>query len=146
MAVDIHELVTLLGLNRVRIGGHDMGLMVAYAYAAQFPQEIGCLALMDAFLRGIGDWKNVWLMRDLWHLHFYSQVPLALVQVASGVISIIFGTTLPLIQNVPCLKPIDDSMLTRKRAQCGLGFEYFATLSMMRLRAFNEREINEPDL
>ena len=80
MAVDIHELVTSLGFRRASIVGHDIGLMVAYAYAAQFPQETGRLVLMDAFLPGIGDWKNVWLMRDLWHFHFYGEVPLALVK------------------------------------------------------------------
>src|SRR6266404_212009 len=37
MAVDIHELVASLGINRATIVGHDIGLMVAYAYAAQFP-------------------------------------------------------------------------------------------------------------
>jgi len=80
MAVDIHDLVKSLGLNRAAIVGHDIGLMVAYAYAAQFPQETERLVLMDAFLPGIGDWKNVWLMRDLWHFHFYGEVPLALVK------------------------------------------------------------------
>lgn len=80
MALDIHALVTSLGLKRASIVGHDIGLMVAYAYAAQFPQETERLALMDAFLPGIGDWKNVWLMRDLWHFHFYGDVPLALVK------------------------------------------------------------------
>ena len=35
---------------------------------------------MDAFLPGVGDWKNVWLMRDLWHFHFHGEVPLALVK------------------------------------------------------------------
>jgi pimeloyl-ACP methyl ester carboxylesterase len=39
MAVDIHEIVKSLGFNRAAIVGHDIGLMVAYAYAAQFPQE-----------------------------------------------------------------------------------------------------------
>jgi len=53
--------------------------MVAYAYAAQFPQDTERVILMDAFLPGVGDWKNVWLMRDLWHFHFYGEVPLALV-------------------------------------------------------------------
>jgi pimeloyl-ACP methyl ester carboxylesterase len=80
MAVDIHELVTSLGFKQASIVGHDIGLMVAYAYAAQFPQETERLVLMDAFLPGIGDWKNVWLMRDLWHFHFYGEVPLALVK------------------------------------------------------------------
>lgn len=80
MALDIHGLVASLGFQRARIVGHDIGLMVAYAYAAQFPQETEQLVLMDAFLPGIGDWKNVWLMRDLWHFHFHGEVPLALVK------------------------------------------------------------------
>src|SRR5947199_9400812 len=80
MAVDIHELTASLKLDRVRIVGHDIELMVAYAYAAQFPQATERVVLMDAFLPGIGDWKNVWLMRDLWHFHFYGEVPLALVK------------------------------------------------------------------
>jgi len=80
MAVDIRSLVVSLGFNRAEVVGHDIGLMVAYAYAAQFPQETERLVLMDAFLPGIGDWKNVWLMRDLWHFHFYGEVPLALVK------------------------------------------------------------------
>jgi pimeloyl-ACP methyl ester carboxylesterase len=80
MAVDIHELTSSLGLDRVRIVGHDIGLMVAYAYAAQFPQAAERVVLMDAFLPGIGNWKTMWLLRDLWHFHFYGDVPLALVK------------------------------------------------------------------
>ena len=80
MAVDIHELTRSLGFDRVAIVGHDIGLMVAYAYAAQFPQDTERVVLMDAFLPGIGDWKNVWLLRDLWHFHFHGPVPLALVK------------------------------------------------------------------
>src|SRR5213594_690964 len=80
MAVDIHELTRSLKFDRLSIVGHDIGLMVAYAYAAQFPQATERLVLMDAFLPGVGDWKNVWLMRDLWHFHFYGEVPLALVK------------------------------------------------------------------
>ena len=79
MAVDIHALVLSLGFNYAEVVGHDIGLMVAYAYAAQFPQETKRLVLMDAFLPGIGDWNNVWLMRDLWHFHFYGKTPLELV-------------------------------------------------------------------
>jgi pimeloyl-ACP methyl ester carboxylesterase len=80
MAVDIHELAVSLRLDAVRVVGHDIGLMVAYAYAAQFPETTERLVLMDAFLPGIGDWKTVWLLRDLWHFHFYGDVPLALVK------------------------------------------------------------------
>jgi pimeloyl-ACP methyl ester carboxylesterase len=80
MAVDIRDLVTSLGFDHATVVGHDIGLMVAYAYAAQFPQSVNRLVLMDAFLPGIGDWKNVWLMRDMWHFHFYGKTPLELVK------------------------------------------------------------------
>jgi pimeloyl-ACP methyl ester carboxylesterase len=80
MATDIHELVRQLGHDRVDVVGHDIGLMVAYAYAAQYPNEVGKVVLMDAFLPGVGNWRDVWLLRDLWHFHFYGETPLALVK------------------------------------------------------------------
>lgn len=79
MARDIHALVESLGHRQIGIAGHDIGLMVAYAYAAQFPGDVTKIALMDAFLPGVGDWTQVWLLRDLWHFHFYGKTPLALV-------------------------------------------------------------------
>lgn len=79
MAQDIHALAISLGYQHSQIVGHDIGLMVAYAYAAQYPTEVKQIVLMDAFLPGIGDWKSVWLLRDLWHFHFYGETPLKLV-------------------------------------------------------------------
>jgi pimeloyl-ACP methyl ester carboxylesterase len=57
MAVDIHELVKSLGYSSINLAGHDIGLMVAYAYAAQFGSEVKKLALMDALLPGV---EPVW--------------------------------------------------------------------------------------
>lgn len=79
MARDIHALMATLKIAKVKVVGHDIGLMVAYAYAAQYPAEVERIALMDAFLPGVGDWTHVWLLRDLWHFHFYGKTPLALV-------------------------------------------------------------------
>lgn len=79
MAQDIHGLATSLGFKRASVVGHDIGLMVAYAYAAQYPSEVDRIVLMDAFLPGVGDWTTVWLLRDLWHFHFYGETPLKLV-------------------------------------------------------------------
>ena len=79
MAQDVHALVASLGYQHEQVVGHDIGLMVAYAYAAQYPKEVDRIALMDAFLPGVGDWKNVWLLRDLWHFHFYGETPLKLI-------------------------------------------------------------------
>ncbi len=55
MARDIHALVKNLKYDRIRLVGHDIGLMVAYAYAAQYPDEVDRLVLMEAFLPGVGD-------------------------------------------------------------------------------------------
>jgi pimeloyl-ACP methyl ester carboxylesterase len=79
MARDIHALMNGMGYKKTAVVGHDIGLMVAYAYAAQYPAEVSRIVLMDAFLPGVGDWTNVWLLRDLWHFHFYGKTPLALV-------------------------------------------------------------------
>jgi pimeloyl-ACP methyl ester carboxylesterase len=80
MAQDIHALLQRLKYDRIRLVGHDIGLMVAYAYAAQYPSEVDRLVLMEAFLPGVGDWNSVFLLRDLWHFHFYGETPLALVK------------------------------------------------------------------
>lgn len=79
LAQDVHALVQRLGHRKVKVVGHDIGLMVAYAYAAQYPDEVESIVLMDAFLPGVGDWKNVWLLRDLWHFHFHGETALQLV-------------------------------------------------------------------
>src|SRR5262245_54938169 len=80
LAEDVYALTRSLGHQSVTIIGHDIGLMVAYAYAAQHPTEVERIALMDAFLPGVGDWTKVWLLRDLWHFHFYGETPLKLVR------------------------------------------------------------------
>jgi pimeloyl-ACP methyl ester carboxylesterase len=57
MAKDLHELMQDLNLKSINLAGHDIGLMVAYAYAAQYPTEVKKLALMDALLPGV---EPVW--------------------------------------------------------------------------------------
>ncbi|MFD7260970.1 alpha/beta fold hydrolase [Streptomyces sp. NPDC059874] len=47
MAADIRALLTHLGLERAHIAGHDIGAMVAYAFAANHPEATGRVALLD---------------------------------------------------------------------------------------------------
>ena len=47
------RLAQSLGERKVTVVGHDIGLMVAYAYAAQYPAEVDPIALMDGFLPGV---------------------------------------------------------------------------------------------
>ncbi len=79
MAREIRALVRLLGYHRIQLVGHDIGLMVAYAYAAQFPGEVDSLTLMDAFLPGVGAYQEMLLAPNQWHFHFHGPTPEALV-------------------------------------------------------------------
>ena len=76
----VHTAVNSLGFKKVRVVGHDIGLMVAYAYAAMYPLEVEKLALMDAFLPGVGDWRAVYDNPAIWHFRFYGPTPEALVK------------------------------------------------------------------
>ena len=79
-AVRIHALAHSLGVEKARVVGHDIGLMVAYAYAAQFPAETEKLVVMDAFLPGVAGWEPIYNSPTIWHFRFHGPTPEALVQ------------------------------------------------------------------
>jgi len=79
-AVRIHGLAKSLGVQKAEVVGHDIGLMVAYAYAAQFPTEVTKLVLMDAFLPGVAGWEAVYNNPAIWHFRFNGPTPEALVR------------------------------------------------------------------
>jgi pimeloyl-ACP methyl ester carboxylesterase len=79
-AARIHGLVQSLGIEKARVVGHDIGLMVAYAYAAEFPAEVSKLVVMDAFLPGVAGWETVYNDPSMWHFRFHGPTPEALVK------------------------------------------------------------------
>jgi pimeloyl-ACP methyl ester carboxylesterase len=79
-AIRIHTLAKSLGIEKARVVGHDIGLMVAYAYAAQFPAETEKLVLMDAFLPGVAGWETAYNHPGIWHFRFNGPTPEALVR------------------------------------------------------------------
>jgi pimeloyl-ACP methyl ester carboxylesterase len=79
-AARMHALAKSLGVEKARVVGHDIGLMVAYAYAAQFPLETEKLVVMDAFLPGVKGWEGVYNNPALWHFRFHGPTPEALVK------------------------------------------------------------------
>jgi pimeloyl-ACP methyl ester carboxylesterase len=79
-AKKIHALVRSLNIDKARVVGHDIGLMVAYAYAAQFPNETEKLAVMDAFLPGVPGWEPIYNAPNVWHFRFNGEYPEKLVQ------------------------------------------------------------------
>jgi pimeloyl-ACP methyl ester carboxylesterase len=76
----IHDLARSLKIEKARVVGHDIGLMVAYAYAAQFPNETEKLAVMDAFLPGVPGWEAIYNAPNIWHFRFNGEYPEKLVQ------------------------------------------------------------------
>jgi len=79
-AMRIHALARSLGVQKARVVGHDIGLMVAYAYAAMYPNETEKLVVMDAFLPGVAGWETVYDDPNVWHFRFHGQYPEELVQ------------------------------------------------------------------
>ena len=62
-------------LDRLKIGSadlvtHDIGNMVGYAFAAQFPARVTRWVVMDAPLPGIGPWDEILKNPLLWHFNF----------------------------------------------------------------------------
>jgi pimeloyl-ACP methyl ester carboxylesterase len=71
MAEDVKELLDHYGIKKSHIVGHDIGLMVAYAFAAKFPEATTKLVVMDAFLPGVGPGDAIYNSPDIWHFRFY---------------------------------------------------------------------------
>jgi pimeloyl-ACP methyl ester carboxylesterase len=70
-AADIRAVVVGLGHDHASIVSHDIGIMVAYAYAALYPDKVGRLVVMDAPLPGIAPWDDVVRNPALWHFSFH---------------------------------------------------------------------------
>jgi len=69
-AVDIAGVMDALQVKRADLVTHDIGNMVGYALAAQFPQRITRWAVIDAPLPGIGNWDSILRSPLLWHFNF----------------------------------------------------------------------------
>lgn len=70
-AKDIRAVVTALGYDRTFVIAHDIGNMVAYAYAAMYPNTVDRLVVMDAPIPGIEPWAAVLQKPGVWHFNFH---------------------------------------------------------------------------
>jgi pimeloyl-ACP methyl ester carboxylesterase len=75
----LHGMMLSLHVRREAIVSHDIGLMAAYAYAAQYPRDVTRLVLMDAPIPGVGPWQQILPTPALWHFNFYGKYAEALV-------------------------------------------------------------------
>ena len=70
-AKDIRAVVTALGYDKTFVVAHDIGNMVAYAYAAMYPDKVDRLVVMDAPIPGIEPWSEILLTPGVWHVNFH---------------------------------------------------------------------------
>ena len=73
MADDVKTLLNHYGIAKADIVGHDIGLMVAYAFAAKYPETTSKLIVMDAFLPGVGPGDDIYNSPDIWHFRFHGK-------------------------------------------------------------------------
>ena len=79
-AADIRSVIVALGHDRTSIVSHDIGIMVAYAYAARYPDKLERLVVMDAPIPGIAPWDEIVRNPSLWHFSFHGPDAERLVQ------------------------------------------------------------------
>jgi pimeloyl-ACP methyl ester carboxylesterase len=69
-AADIRSVLAQLRIDHSAVVGHDIGTMVAYAYAARYPDKTDRLVVMDAPVPGIPPWDQIVRSPALWHFSF----------------------------------------------------------------------------
>jgi pimeloyl-ACP methyl ester carboxylesterase len=67
---DIAGVLDALRIEQMDLVTHDIGNMVGYAFAAQYPARVARFVIMDAPLPGIGPWEEIIRSRALWHFSF----------------------------------------------------------------------------
>ena len=69
-AEDVAGVLKALGVGDVTVVAHDIGNMVAFAFAAQYPERVTRLVMMDAPIPGVGSWDEILKHPLLWHFRF----------------------------------------------------------------------------
>lgn len=128
MATDIRELVRHLGFDRVAVVGHDIGLMVAYSFAAGHPEATSKLVVVDAPLPGTKVWDRISVDPRVWHFAFHGVRDLPEVLVAGRereYLTFFFNAR---IYNTAAFTPDDIDVYVRAYAEPGAmraGFEVY---------------------
>ncbi len=70
-AGDIAGVLDALKIAKADLVTHDIGNMVGYAFAAQYPDRVTKLVIIDAPLPGVGPWDQIVRSHALWHFSFW---------------------------------------------------------------------------
>jgi pimeloyl-ACP methyl ester carboxylesterase len=71
LAEDIHQLIISVGLEEVYVFGHDIGGMVAYAFARLYPRSARGVMILDVAFPGLDPWQDILCHPAFWHVRFH---------------------------------------------------------------------------
>jgi pimeloyl-ACP methyl ester carboxylesterase len=77
LARDLEAFLTQLNIDRPMLAGHDIGGIVAYAFARLYPARLRGVAVLDVPLPGLDPWDAIARSPHAWHYDFHAQQPLA---------------------------------------------------------------------
>jgi pimeloyl-ACP methyl ester carboxylesterase len=69
-AGDVSGVLQAFGVQQADVVAHDIGNMVAFQFAAQHPEQVRRLVLIDAPVPGVGPWEEILKNPLLWHFRF----------------------------------------------------------------------------
>lgn len=69
-AADMDAVLTALDVKQVDFVAHDIGNMVAFQFAARYPERVRRLVVIDAPVPGVGPWEEILKNPLLWHFRF----------------------------------------------------------------------------
>jgi pimeloyl-ACP methyl ester carboxylesterase len=69
-AGDVNGVLAAMGVQQADVVAHDIGNMVAFQVAAQYPQRVRRMVLIDAPVPGVGPWEEILKNPLLWHFRF----------------------------------------------------------------------------
>lgn len=74
IANDLAKFMNILGYEKFSVIGHDLGMWAGYALAADHPDRLIRLAVIDAVIPGVADWFTMLSVKPLndflWHFAF----------------------------------------------------------------------------
>lgn len=152
IARDIHALLAALKLGpRVTVAGHDMGGMVAYAYAAQYRDSVSRLVVMDVPLPGIDPWKEISATPRTWHFRFFGVRDLPETLITGQESEFIRWFRSVEAVNTSALTPESEDFYAAAYARPGAlrgGFEYYRAFAQDEIdnRAFAKQPLTIPVL
>jgi pimeloyl-ACP methyl ester carboxylesterase len=74
MAGEVHAALENRGVIRPVVVGHDIGALVGYALARQYPTAVAGLVIVDTPLPGIAGWEETIASFAYWHVGFHCDI------------------------------------------------------------------------